>query len=93
MLAKKPHGKPKGSTRLVQDKILLDFYDRVVASRPDLIKSLPRMVGQMAHENAPGQFGLSANAITTKLRRLLKQRDEAPASHAGSPLDPDWRDK
>jgi hypothetical protein len=96
--AKKPRGKPPGSTRPKQDEILLEFYDRLVAfaERPDPIKSLPREVGRIAHERARGQFGLSANAVTTKLRRLLKKRKEEVAVRSllsRHPLDPDWQNK
>ena len=96
--AKKPHGKPKGSTRPEQDEMLLGVYDRLVAlpERLDPIESLPRVVGQLAHEHAPGQYGSSANAIAARLRRRLKERDEETAARSRlsrHPLDPDWRDK
>ena len=96
--AKKPHGKPKGSTRPEQDEMLLYIYDRIAASpeRLEPIKSLPRVLGRIAHENAPGQYGLSADAIAARLRRRLKERDEETAARprlSRHPLDPDWGDK
>jgi hypothetical protein len=74
--AKQPHGHPTGSTKPAQDEALLEAYDRLVAwpERLDPIKSLPRVLGRIAHENAPGHYGLSADAVAARLRRLLKKR-------------------
>lgn len=74
--AKQPKGHPKGSTKPAHDAALLESYDLWVAYRPDLIKSLPRIVGEKVHENAPGQFGASANAVEARLRRALTKRDK-----------------
>jgi hypothetical protein len=74
--AKQPKGHPKGSTKPDHDVALLEYYDWWVAFRPDLLKSLPRIVGEEVHKNAPRQFGASANAVATRLRRALETRDK-----------------
>ena len=77
-IAKKPRGKPKGSTHPDKDQALLWLYDslaNLAQCRSRSIKSLPRRIGQRVHNDVPNRFGASAIAIETKLRRLLKRRD------------------
>jgi hypothetical protein len=77
-IAKKPRGKPKGSTQPDKDQALLWLYDslaNLAQSQSMSITSLPRRIGQRVHNDVPGRFGNSAIAITTKLGRLLKRRD------------------
>lgn len=76
--SKKPRGKPKGSTQPDKDQALLWLYDSLAEraqSRSMPITILPRRIGQLLHNDVPGEFGNSAIAITVKLRRLLKRRD------------------
>jgi hypothetical protein len=75
VLQKKPRGRPKGSTDPKRDQIVLAFYDWLEA-RPDQLGSRrpPQWIGQYLHQTHPRQFGNSANAIATKVKRLVKQR-------------------
>jgi hypothetical protein len=76
-MTEKSRGRPKGSIKPEQDKFLLNLYDLLVRSPdlPDPIKSLPTRLGMYLHQKNKGEYGNSANAITTKLRRLLKKRE------------------
>jgi hypothetical protein len=100
-ITERKRGREKGSTKPEHDIELLRFYN-LMAADPGLqesIESLPRVIGQHVHNQCPGEYGSTAQAITARLRRLLKQRSkqrEEAATHPGSlrnMLDRDGQNK
>jgi hypothetical protein len=73
-------GKPRGTTNADRDARLLVIFDEWLRCHPGRKSRLaaPRLVGKRLDVDFPGEFGLSAGAIATRINRLLKQRKPAP---------------
>lgn len=72
--ARRRAGVPKGSRKPAADSELLGIYDMVAGKIPGIVPKLPRQMGNLLNDLAPGQFGQSADAIARQVRRLLQAR-------------------
>jgi hypothetical protein len=94
-VSKRRRGREKGSTRPQQDRNLLKLYDELLSMGKDQ-RRLPGEIGEVLSGVSWPKVGITtmttSDALTKRLRRLLKQREEeVRARTIGNPLL--WRDK
>jgi hypothetical protein len=79
-VAKRKGGKPKGTTNPTIDAAILTHYDDWVRHHPDKqsLRNAASLVGSYLADIFPGKYGPSADAITKRLRRLLRLRKPEP---------------
>jgi hypothetical protein len=92
---KRRRGREKGSTRPQQDRNLLKLYDKLL-SLGENRRRLPGEIGKVLSGVSWPKVGTTtmttSDALTRRLRRLLKQREEEVRARAiGNPLL--WWDK
>ncbi len=73
-ISRLPPHRRRGSANIARNEILLSEYRRLANTTANP-STIPRLIAEKIHREAPGQFGNSATAIEKQIRRLIRNEN------------------